>query len=61
MSLRDRVGDGGIDAVRLLAHEGFAGELQQNASIRGDGADPCGAADIGADYIPGGFRTTNVP
>ena len=38
--LGDLRGDGGIDAVGLLAHEGFAGELEEDAFVgeRGRGS-----------------------
>ena len=35
--LRDLGGDCRVDAERLLAHQGFAGELQQDATKHGDG------------------------
>ena len=42
--LGDLRGDGGIDAELLLAHQGFAGELQEDAAV--------GRRDIaGRDYI----------
>ena len=35
ISLGDLVGDGRVDAELLLAHQGFAGQLQENALISG--------------------------
>ena len=35
--LGDLRGDGGVDAELLLAHEGFAGQLQQDAAVDGGG------------------------
>ena len=37
MSLRDAGGDGGVDAVGLVAHQRFARQLQQDAAV-GTGA-----------------------
>ena len=44
MSLGDLRGDGGIDAELLLAHEGFAGQLEEDAMIDGSG-------HVSGDYI----------
>ncbi len=37
MSLRDLRGDGRVDAERLLAHQGFAGEFEEDAVVDGRG------------------------
>ncbi len=57
LDLGDVLGDlrrhGGIDAVGLLAHQGFAGEFQEDAFVGGDGhgliivEDAEGAEDAG--------------
>ena len=33
--LRDAIGDGGIDAVGLIAHQRFARQFQQDAAVGG--------------------------
>ena len=53
MSLRDLRGDGRIDAVGLLAHQGFAGELEENALVGGGGGGHEEIIGIGAGLRPG--------
>ena len=48
--LGDLRGDGGVDAELLLAHESFAGELQQDAAVGGRSGDCTGYGNVAESY-----------